>query len=380
MHRFARVILAPAILLFSAAVASAQGDQQPAAKPSSTYDRIWTPLTDWYNDKENPVVQRILFTGRFQLDYADVDADHGKHSEWNVRRLRLGPRITIFRDYLVHAEVELNPQEQDPFYVRMTDAYLAWQKHPKAVVTVGKQSVPFTQEGATSSKELVTIDRSNLVNNIWFTQEYMPGVSLSGRAAPWTYRAGIYSSGAMNREFGKFNGDAFTLALVGYDFAKTLKVREATLTGNYLYQHPDVNNTFTKRFEHIMSIHFKLEQPHWGFRSDLSETKGYLGQRNVLGVMAMPLFNATDKLQFVVRYTYLDSDGINGLSLANYENKVVTGRGDRYTESYIGANYYFYGHRLKLQTGVQFADMQDRANDGGAYSGTSWTTGLRMGW
>ncbi len=129
----------------------------------------------------------------------------------------------------------------------MTDLYVAWQKHPKAVVTVGKQSVPFTQEGATSSKELVTIDRSNLANNIWFTQEYMPGVSLSGRAAPWTYRAGIYSSGAMNRELGKFNGDAFTLALVGYDFAKKLRVREATLTGNYLYQHPDVNNTFTKR-------------------------------------------------------------------------------------------------------------------------------------
>ena len=54
----------------------------------------------------------------------------------------------------------------------------------------------------------------------------------------------------MNREFGKFNGDVFTLAVVGYDFAKKLGVREATLTGNYLYQHPDVNNTFTKRFEH----------------------------------------------------------------------------------------------------------------------------------
>jgi phosphate-selective porin OprO/OprP len=380
MHWFARGLLATALTLLPAIGALAQGDQKPAPNLPSAYDTIWTRFTDWYNDKENPVVQRILLTGRFQVDYATVDADQGSHSEWNVRRLRLGPRITFFRDYLFHTEVELNPQEQDPFYVRLTDMYVAWQKHPKAVITVGKQSVPFTQEGATSSKELVTIDRSNLVNNIWFTQEYMPGVSLSGRSAPWTYRAGVYSSGAMNREFGKFNGDAFTLALVGYDFAKTLKVREATLTGNYLYQHPDVNNTFTKRFEHIMSIHFKLEQPRWGFRSDLSETKGYLGQRNILGVMAMPIFNATDKLQFVARYTFLDSDGINGLSLATYENQVVTGRGDRYTEGYVGANYYFYGHRLKLQTGVQFGEMQDRANDGGAYSGTSWTTGLRIGW
>ena len=380
MHWFARGLLATALTLLPAIGALAQGDQKPAPKPPSNYDKIWPKFTDWYSDKENRVVQRILFTGRFQVDYADVDADQGNHSEWNVRRLRLGPRITFFRDYLFHAEVELNPQEQDPFYVRFTDAYVQWQKHPRAVITVGKQGVPFTQEGATSSRELVTIDRSNLANNIWFTQEYMPGVSLSGRSAPWTYRAGVYSSGAMNREFGEFNGDAFMLALVGYDFAKRLKVREATLTGNYLYQHPDVNNTFTKRFEHIMSIHFKLEQPRWGFRSDLSETKGYLGQRNILGVMAMPIFNATDKLQFVARYTFLDSDGINGLSLATYENKVVTGRGDRYTETYVGANYYFYGHRLKLQTGVQFGEMQDRANDGGAYSGTSWTTGLRIGW
>jgi phosphate-selective porin OprO and OprP len=379
MNRLARVALA-AVLLLPAVSASAQGDPKPAPKPPSAYDQIWTKSTDWYNDKDNPVVQRILFTGRFQEDYAAVEADEASHSEWNVRRLRLGPRITLFRDYLFHTEVELNPQEHDPFYVRITDLYVAWQKHPKAVVTVGKQSVPFTQEGATSSKELVTVDRSNLVNNIWFTQEYMPGVSLSGRAAPWTYRAGVYSSGAMNRELGKFTGDSFMLTVLGYDFGKALGVREATLTGNYLYQHPDVNNTFTKRWEHVMSIHFKLEQPRWGFRSDLSKTKGYLGQRNVFGVMAMPIFNATDKLQFVARYTYLDSDGINGLSLATYENKVVSGRGDRYNEGYVGANYYFYGHKLKLQTGLQFAEMQDRANDGGAYSGTSWTTGLRIGW
>jgi phosphate-selective porin OprO/OprP len=59
---------------------------------------------------------------------------------------------------------------------------------------------------------------------------------------------------------------------------------------------------------------------------------------------------------------------------------VVSGRGDRYNELYLGANYYFYGHKLKLQSGVQFADMDDRAADGGEYSGTAWTTGIRVGW
>lgn len=363
-----------------AAVSAQSPTPKPSEKQPSSYDKIWTKITNWYDNKANPVVQRVIFTGRFQHDFAIVESDQGAHRESNIRRVRFGPRITVLRDYLVHTEVEVNPQEREPFYMRITDAYVSWQRHPKAIVTVGKQSVPFTQEGATSSRELITIDRSNLVNNIWFGQEYMPGVSVSGRAAPWNYRAGVYSAGAANREFGRFNGDWFTLGVLGYDFAKKLGVREAVLTGNYLYQHPDANNTFTKRFEHIASLHFKIEQPRWGVRTDVSKTAGYLGQRDLWAVMAMPYFNATDKLQFVTRYTLVNSDGVNGIALNTYENRVARGVGDRYTEGYVGANYFFYAHRLKLQSGIQFANMRDRANDGGAFSGTSWTTGVRIGW
>jgi phosphate-selective porin OprO/OprP len=378
MGRFARCGLAATLLLLTALSASAQ-DARPAEKTPSIYDRIWK-FSDWYESESNPIVQKILFTGRYQQDFASVGADQGDMSEWNVRRVRLGPKITLFRSYLVHAEVELNPQERDPFYMRITDAYVSWSKHPHAAIAIGKQSVPFTQEGATSSKDLITIDRSNLANNIWFTQEYMPGVSASGRVSAWTYRAGVYSAGAANREFGEFSGGLFTLGVVGYDFAKKLGVREAVLTGDYVYQHPDRRNTFTKRFEQIASLNFKLESGRWGMRSDLSRTTGYLGQSGIVGVMAMPSFHVTPKLEVVARYTFLDSDAVNGLGLATYENRVAHGAGDRYNEGYLGVNYYFYGHKLKLQSGLQFADMRDIADDGGAYHGTSWTTGLRIGW
>jgi phosphate-selective porin OprO/OprP len=96
--------------------------------------------------------------------------------------------------------------------------------------------------------------------------------------------------------------------------------------------------------------------------------------------MAMPYYNVSSKWQIVYRFTQLDSDGNNGLSLATYENRLVTAKGDKYQESYLGVNWFIYGHRLKVQTGVQFVDMDDAANDGGAFSGTSWTTGLRIGW
>jgi phosphate-selective porin OprO/OprP len=96
--------------------------------------------------------------------------------------------------------------------------------------------------------------------------------------------------------------------------------------------------------------------------------------------MLMPYVNATGKLQFVGRHTYLKSEAPNGVLLATYENRVASGRGDRYNELYLGANYYFYGHKLKLQSGLQFGDMNDRAADGGLYSGVAWTTGLRVSW
>jgi phosphate-selective porin OprO/OprP len=387
-----------AILFWSAPFAYGQGaektpaDIDPVARAGHTpqgtssgetresnYDKIWQRFTQWYRNDKNPVVQQVLFSGRYQHEFAAVDADQGEHDEWNLRRLRLGPRITLLRSFTLHAEVELNPQERDPFYVRFTDFYLQWNKSSTVVMTFGKQGVPFTMDGATSSKELLAIDRSNLANNIWFPQEYMPGISVSGRLAPWVYRAGVYSAGEANRELGEFNGSLFALGVIGYDFAKSLGVKEALLATNYVFQPPDRRNTFTRQLEHIGSLTFKFEAEQWGVRTDLSGASGYLGQSDLWSVMAMPFANITDKLQVVGRYTFLEGDS-NGVRLGTYENRLVSGRGDRYDELYLGANYYFYGHKLKLQSGIHVADMSDRGNDGAAYSGVSWTTGIRVGW
>ena len=371
--------------------AYSQGEgQNPPATPDaraaseaengqSIYDRIWT-FAQWYRDDSNPVVQRVLFSGRYQHEFTTLHAEEGDVDEWNVRRMRLGPKITLFHTWTLHGEVELNPQERDPLYVRFTDLYLQWSRSDRLAVTVGKHGVPFTMDGATSSKELLAIDRGNLTNNIWFPYEYIPGVSVSGKAAPWTYRVGVYSAGAETREFGKLSGGAFGLGVLGYDFKRALGVKEALLAANYVYQQPDSRNTFTRQLEHIASVNFKLDAGSWGLRTDLSTATGYLGQSDLWGVMAMPFVNLTDKLQLIGRYTFLESDGPNGVRLGTYENRTVSGRGDRYSELYLGANYFFYDHKLKLQSGVQIADMRDRAGDGGAYSGTSWTTGLRIGW
>jgi phosphate-selective porin OprO/OprP len=367
-------------LWLAPALASAQSTPAAAQKEPSTYDTVWKEFTEVYVEESNPVVQRVLLSGRFHYDFAAIDSDQGNLSEWNVRRVRVGPRITMFRKLTLHSEVELDPQRHDPFYLRFTDFYVQWAKSARLTLTVGKHAAPFTLDGATSSRELLTIDRSNLANNIWFPQEYLPGVSVSGRRGEWNYRTAIFSAGAVNREFGEFSGGTATLGVVGYNFASALDAEEALLTGNYVYQSPDRDNTFTRQLQHIGSVNFRFEDERWGARADLSAASGYLGQSDLWAFQAMPFVNVTDKFQAIARYTFVGSDDVNGIRLATYESRLVAGRGDRFHELYLGANYYFYEHKLKLQTGLQFTDMNDRANDGGEYSGVAWTTGLRVGW
>ena len=177
---------------------SEAGPKQP-----STYDKIWANFTNWYDDKENPVVQRVLFTGRFQHDFAIVDADQGDTEESNIRRVRFGPRITLFRD-LPGAHRGRSESAGARSVLPAHHRRLRGLAEASEGRRHGRQAERALHAGRRDLVQgAVTIDRSNLANNIWFGQEYMPGVSVSGRAAPWNYRGGVYSSGAMNREFGR---------------------------------------------------------------------------------------------------------------------------------------------------------------------------------
>ena len=45
-----------ALAWLSPAAWAQTSDQKPAPKPPSIYDKIWAHLTDWYDDKTNPIV------------------------------------------------------------------------------------------------------------------------------------------------------------------------------------------------------------------------------------------------------------------------------------------------------------------------------------
>ena len=358
----------------------------------SLCDDVWDSAV-FYSDSTNPYIQKLAFTGRLHLDYAHVDGEGTRPAplgtddlswdEFNVRRLRAGFKATFFKDFTAHAEGDFDVEE-DPVYLRMTDAYIGWKHSDAFGIKVGKQGMAFTLDGSTSSKELLTLDRNNLTNNLWFTYEYIPGITAGGKVGNWVYNTGVFSQGGEDKEFGDFDGGTSWLASLGYDFSKAMGADEALLSLDYVFNEetPSTPPMFTNRtLGQVVSLNFRYQKEDFGIRGEVAGGDGFLGQADSLGFNLMPYYNITDKLQGVLRYTFIESDGDNGLRMTSYESSTVGGgKGDQYQELYAGLNYYLYGHKLKVQTGLSYLSMRDQADDGGAFDGLSWITGIRVAW
>ena len=376
-------ILTLALTLAAASVlagpATVTKEVQKEEKEESVFDRIWSYPT-LYKNEDSSFLNEFRIVGRAHFDAFTIDSNLGADADWIVRRIRIGAKARLFHNLDLHVETELDPQNDNPLYRRLTDAYLAWKFNDAVKLTVGKQSVKFTLDGGTSSNELLTIDRNNLSNNIWFTTEYVSGVGLSGKIKGFQYNTGYYFGGTETPEFGNFDEGHFFLASVGYDFAKELDAKKALLRADYVYNDRNLKSNATRPFEHIGSINFNYAQEKWGVAADVSYATGFGAQSDVFGFVAMPWYNITKELQVVARYTYLESEGNDGVRFNRYENVLTGSRGDEYQDVYVGLNYYIYGHKLKVQTGWTYAMMEDSAHNGGKYHGWAWTTGLRMSW
>lgn len=358
----------------------------------SICDDLWGAAVIYERDS-NPCLQKLAFTGRMQFDYATIDGegtlpgDAGESDisfhDLTTRRLRAGFMATVFENFTLRAEADFQP-EADPFYRRITEASIGWSACEAFQLKVGKQAMGFTLDGKTSSRELLAIDRSNLTNNLWFNNEHIPGITFGGMLGNWRYQTGIFSQGEDDGEFGNFDGGTSWLASVGYDFSEMTGADEALLALDFVQNEetPASPALFTNRsLGQVVSLNFRVEKDAFGFRSDLAAGDGFLGQSDVWGLSVMPYYNVNEKLQAVFRFTFIESGEENGVRFARYESESMLGaKGDQYREAYLGFNYYLYGHKLKLQTGLQHVAMNDRADDGGEFDGYAWTTGLRVSW
>lgn len=136
----------------------------------------------------------------------------------------------------------------------------------------------------------------------------------------------------------------------------------------------------TKPYEHAVSLDYSGDYGRLGFTTDLIYATGAGEVADVWGLVVMPYYSFTEKLEGVFRYTYADSDAGDGIRLASrYERKVdnlALDHGDGYHSLYLGANYYIYGDKLKLMTGAEYATAD--LGDGADWTSWTWFGGVRF--
>lgn len=353
----------------------------PAASASenSIYDDMWRYGT-LYEDDSGGWIEKVALSGRLQAEAAWFDADEGDFDDATWRRFRFGFVSQFAHDWRLNVEADLDlNQSRSDWYQGLTDAYIAWRPDPSTELKVLKQSAGFTLDGATSSKKLLTLQRNNLTENLWFTEEYFTGVTLKKDFdEQWFYKVGIFASDD-DKEIGVTDAGYFLFVSLDYKLESGPQFDEATIYLDYVYNDKDIKAN-TPDLSHVVSLSTRWRAGAWNLHTDLALGDGYFDQSDLWGFVLMPLYDVSERVQLVGRYTYLSSDDSNGLVFNRYEDEIAQGEGDDYREIYAGLNIFLYGHKLKWQTGLQYTRMDDKADDGGEYDGWGITTGLRIYW
>ena len=359
-------------------IINAQEDQE------STFDKIWDNVVLYEND-ENSLMSKFWLTGRLQGEYHSFENEVAPaidHDDYDWRRFRFGFKATLFGDITLHSEADLGLENRGrPLYNDLTDTYISWSTENGMKFKLGKQSAPFTLDGSTSSKKLHTLERSKIAGNIWFGQEYFPGISVSGSKDEIDYFAGFYSNDNKPEFDGAFKHGQFGILSVGKDYAANFDLEKSYLRLDFMFQEDDGNDDVEDFNDWNAAYSFvtKWENNDWYFWTDLSFADRKNG--DVWGLQLMPFYDITDKTQVIFCYTHLDSSGVNQLRASRWEDRLDRGeyRGDDLTEYFFGLNHFFYGHKLKWQNGLQYTQL-DEADGSKEYKGWGFTTAFRISW
>ena len=359
-------------------IINAQEDQE------STFDKIWENVVLYEND-ENSLMSKFWLTGRLQGEYHSFENEVAPaidHDDYDWRRFRFGFKATLFGDITLHSEADLGLENRGrPLYNDLTDTYISWSTENGMKFKLGKQSAPFTLDGSTSSKKLHTLERSKIAGNIWFGQEYFPGISVSGSKDEIDYFAGFYSNDNKPEFDGAFKHGQFGILSVGKDYAANFDLEKSYLRLDFMFQEDDGNDDVEDFNDWNAAYSFvtKWENNDWYFWTDLSFADRKNG--DVWGLQLMPFYDITDKTQVIFCYTHLDSSGDNQLRGSRWEDRLDRGeyRGDDLTEYFFGLNHFFYGHKLKWQNGLQYTQL-DEADGSKEYEGWGFTTAFRISW
>lgn len=378
----------------------------------TAWDQAWSAFT-LYKDENNPILQEFALQGRYQAQWAAGESStedyeqSGKGefigSEVESRRARLGFKSKWFQNWKFEGQIDVDADLEDSagddaFYKDIYDLYVTYAPSDALNISAGKTKVKFTREQEISSKEILTIERSGLSNTL-FPGE-LTGVWASGKGIGehWLYELGLYGNDR-RREFSQFEDGAIILGKIGYDYSAQSGFDSAIVSLHYMhntdpgvqYSSSTWSGSASPSFTDSIALTNDITQGRFGLTTDIVYGFGFEGnatqkgapvaidQSDVFGVSVIPSYFIADGLQLVGRVQVATSSGADGLkSPGRYDEASLIPeagdvKGNSFVSTYLGVNYYLYGHKLKLMNGVEYTHL-----GGGDYDGTTFYSGLRF--
>ncbi len=373
-----------AFLAWGTVLAGGDGTK-PVAGESTAQGSSWSYLNLWdyatlYSNRENPYIQQVDFIGRYHGQYRYVDSNRGSDDGWENRRLRPGLNIQFLGSFEFQAEINIRDLKNinGSFFTGWDNVYLDWKVNEALSFRLGRQKSNVSLERLESSKYILTFNRSLLVNQL--TVDKTLGLSASYKLSDeLLLQAGIFSD-LWDDKFESFDngGSVAALLRLAYEW------NEHSETGlDYWYADHNEGSDEFKLYRHVLSLNSSNQWDGYGFNTDLFYGRGQGIRRgqDVFGLMLMPWYDITKKLQGVFRYQLATSDSDTGIALQKrYESLAVNdggGRqGDLYNAFYAGLNYRIHGDKLKLMVGSEYSNLAGRDE----YSGWTQWLGIRTYW
>lgn len=288
------IILFTLILTLSFSTAFAQGCEDDAA-PAST-DGV-------------PKTSSITVFGYIQPQYNVYFTDPGENT-FNFKRARLGVRGRVNRSFSYYVVLETSAfiGGGDAY---LLDAYVSYDKHKWATVSLGSFKQPFSRELITACHSLTTIERSIVVDQVVAPQRDM-GLMLLGGTSKTQFR---YSLALMNGRGLGINDNNRKKDVIGHASYQALKWLNIGASFRYGYPNNNEDDRTTYGVDALVKYKdFSLQGEYIYDKGDYNRAAGggcgsepmVLGKERQ-GAYVMATYNINEKIQPVFKYEYFDA-------------------------------------------------------------------------
>jgi hypothetical protein len=365
---------------------------------------------------DHPWLQEVTFNTRLDWQYAWVYGRSDGNDFWyenggEVRRFYFGPTVRFLDLFTLKADANLVADESprggdlkfgyDSMFELFLTADLSRFIDSPAVdsfkLSYGRREQQLTEEHATSSRDILTVERSMLDAYI------LPGVPVPANpTGVWAeLKSGrhLFSGGILSTDHGSELsdwGDGLLYWLTWrYDLTDLAGMEMAEVSLNLVVNDTDPDEQQGVVYDHVATAWARFGEGPWAVRGSLiygnnrSTAPGRGGAFG--GIDLLPTWwLVPQKIQFAARAEYAVAAEAEGLRLASryariageIENEdlpsLANGRGDRHASLYAGLNRFIVHPHLKLMTGIEWEWMENSGTGTTVYDGLTGWMAMRL--